>query len=264
MALFLVCGSVADAQLQFEVVKEPAIRKRLDDYHGSDLQRENTLKKMFEVGGCPQLSEQPVPHLKEPNLICTLPGESDSRILMITAHFDYVRPGDGVVDDWSGASLLPSLFEALNHEKTKHTVTFVAFAGETRGMIGSKFYASGLTPEEQKRIAAVVNLEALGLGAPEVWAGRSDVRLTNALTGIATAMKMTVMQVSRLGFGGSDAEPFRRTNIPTITLFSPIPLAIYHNPANDTRSEIDFQEYYKMYRLLSAYLTFLDTNIKTN
>src|SRR5215472_14321975 len=181
----LLYTASATAQLQFQVLKQAEIKERLDDYQGSDLQRENKIKKMFEDAGCPQLSEQPVPHLREPNLICTLPGESGSRILMVTAHFDYVPPGDGVVDDWSGASLLPSLFQALKHERTKHTLRFVAFAGETRGLVGSKFYADRLTPDEQKRIAVVVDLEALGLGAPEVWAGHSDVRLVNALTAVA-------------------------------------------------------------------------------
>ena len=98
-------------QVQYEVTNRETIEMRLKDYQGKDSQREATLERFFEESGCnkDKLSEQPVKHLKEPNLICTLSGQTDS-VILVGAHFDHVTAGDGVADNWSGASLLPLAF----------------------------------------------------------------------------------------------------------------------------------------------------------
>src|ERR1035438_1781217 len=75
---------------------------------------------------CQSLEEQSVKHVKIPNLICALPGQADSRIL-VTAHTDHVAVGDGTVDNWSGASMLPDLYESLRAAPRRHTVVFIGF-----------------------------------------------------------------------------------------------------------------------------------------
>jgi hypothetical protein len=72
---------------------------------------------MFAEADCNDhhLSEQPVKGSKLPNLICLLPGSS-GRVIIVGGHFDRVSEGDGVVDNWSGAPLLPSLYEAVKIE----------------------------------------------------------------------------------------------------------------------------------------------------
>ena len=47
-----------------------------------------------------------------------------------TPHFDHVSAGDGVVDNWSGASFLPSLYPAVKNEPPKHTYIFIGFTDE--------------------------------------------------------------------------------------------------------------------------------------
>ncbi len=68
-----------------------------------------------------------------------LPGRSD-RVIIVGAHFDRVADGDGVVDNWSGASLLPSLYEAVKLEPRRHTYIFVGFTDGEEGEVGSHFY----------------------------------------------------------------------------------------------------------------------------
>ena len=72
---------------------------------------------MFAEAGCDDghISEQAVKGSKVPNVMCILPGTTD-KVIVVGAHFDYVRAGDGVVDNWSGASLLPSIYEAITIE----------------------------------------------------------------------------------------------------------------------------------------------------
>src|SRR5579864_9129111 len=92
--------------VQYRTLDRGIIESRLEKYTGNNKQREATLKQMFSDAGCDDqhLSEQPVSGSKQPNLICVLPGSSGKTII-VGAHFDRVSQGDGVVDNWSGASL---------------------------------------------------------------------------------------------------------------------------------------------------------------
>src|SRR5579872_7591489 len=98
----------AAAQISFKVADRATIESRLKSYGGDNYQREQTVKKMFADAGCKDISEEEVKHLP-PNVICILPGQTDE-IILVGAHTDRVKDGDGVVDNWSSASLLPSLF----------------------------------------------------------------------------------------------------------------------------------------------------------
>ena len=66
-----------------------------------------------------------------------------------------------MVDDWSGVSLLPSLFQALRGRPREHTYVFVAFGAEERGLVGSSLYVRSLAPEQKALIRAFVNLANL-------------------------------------------------------------------------------------------------------
>src|ERR1700748_2382402 len=98
------------SQLHYPQVDPPVVRQRLDLYKGNDAAREATLMRLFSEAGCSgaNLSEQSVPGRKQPNVICVRPGTTRATIV-VGAHFDHISEGDGIADNWSGASLLPSL-----------------------------------------------------------------------------------------------------------------------------------------------------------
>lgn len=123
--------------VRFALVPRQTVEERLGKYAGSNKQREATLKQMFSDAGCDDqhLSEQLVKGSKLPNVICLLPGSSD-KVIIVAAHFDRASEGDGVVDNWSGASLLPSLYEALKNEPRRHTYIFIGFTDEEQGEVG--------------------------------------------------------------------------------------------------------------------------------
>jgi hypothetical protein len=203
---FTACATMV-AQLHLRTVTSQVVEQRLKSYKGSDSEREVTVKNLFQSAGCPEgkLLEQPVKGLKPPNVICTLPGSADS-VIVVGAHFDHVDAGDGVVDNWSGASMLPSLYQALNAEPRVHTFVFVAFAGEEKGLVGSRFYVNSLTSDQVKKIDAMVNMDTLGLGPTEVWVSRSDQKLVRALNGLAQALKLPLIGVNVNEIGQSDEE----------------------------------------------------------
>jgi Peptidase family M28 len=97
------------ATVHYSPASRQVIEERLRKYAGDNKQREATLKQMFADVGCndQHLSEQSVKGSKLPNIVCLLPGTSD-KVILVGAHYDRVSDGDGVVDNWSGASLLPS------------------------------------------------------------------------------------------------------------------------------------------------------------
>jgi len=258
--VFALPAHPSPSEIRFDPVKQEEVRRRLESYKGDDGRRERTLKGLFEAAGCTseKLTEQPVKHLKEPNLICSLPGTTDS-IIVVGAHFDHAANGSGVVDNWSGASLLPSLFEVLKQQPRQHTFIFIGFAGEEKGLVGSEFYAKNLAPEQATKIKAMVNMDTLGLGPTEVWVSRSHPRLCVAMAQIAQAMKLPVIGVNVDQVGKSDEESFIQRKIPTITIHSltQATLPILHSP-RDQLPAIKFDDYYNTYRLLSGYLIFLD------
>jgi len=256
-------GATPVAQLHFGTVNSQVVEQRLKSYKGGDSEREATVKNLFRSAGCPdrELTEQSVKGSKQPNVICVLPGSAEA-VIVVGAHFDHVDAGDGVVDNWSGASLLPSLYQALKTNPRKHTFIFVAFTAEEKGLVGSRFYVSSLTPDQVKKIDAMVNMDTLGLGPTEVWASRSDQKLVRALNGVAHALKLPLTGVNVDGVGESDEESFIKRGVPTITIHSLTQSTIQVLHSNrDNYSAIHFNDYYNSYRLVSAYLVLLDSDV---
>jgi Iap family predicted aminopeptidase len=207
------------------------------------------------------VSEQPVKGAKLPNVICVLPGTS-GKVIIVGAHFDHVSEGGGVVDNWSGASLLPSLYEAVKVAPRTHTYVFIGFTDEEKGEFGSRFYARELSKDQVDAIDAMVNMDTLGLAPTEVWASHSDKQLTGALVFLARQMDLPVTSVNVEQVGGTDSEQFAARKIPSITIHSLTQetwnARILHT-SKDKFSAIRLDDYYDSYRLIAAYIVFLDT-----
>ncbi len=141
-------------RVQFQLIPKERVIARLHQAAFKNQEREAILKKLFEDNGCTgeSLQEQTVKHAKVPNLICTLGGQTDYRIL-VSAHTDHVSAGDGTVDNWSGASLLPDLYESLHVAPRRHTFVFIGFTREEDDLIGSRFYAKEFPPSRDRRLA---------------------------------------------------------------------------------------------------------------
>jgi putative aminopeptidase FrvX len=253
-------GFAQEHLVRFVQFQRELIEKRLRRFAKENADRESNLKQIFMEAGCDgdRLREQPVKHQKLPNVICTLPGSSDS-VIVIGAHFDHVERGDGVVDNWSGAALLPSLFQSLNDEPRKHSIVFVGFAAEEQGLIGSDFYVKQLTPEQTAKIQVMIDLDSLGLGPTKIWLSHSDEKLANTLNSIATSTKLPLAGLNADQVGDEDSTSFRKRHVPTIMLHSVTQptLSILHSD-KDNLSAIRLDDYYDSYHLIAAYLAYLD------
>lgn len=262
VALLICCLAVSAQDFHFSVAPRESIEGRLGKYKGKNPQRELTLKQLFADAGCngQNVSEQQVKGSKQPNIICVLPGTS-GRTIIVGAHFDYVYAGDGVVDNWSGASLLPSLYESVKAGPRKHTYIFIGFTDEEQGEVGSHFYAQQMSKDEIAATDAMVNMDTLGLGSTQVWESHSDKQLTGALVYLAKHLDLPVSGVNVERIGSTDSEQFAARKVPSITIHSLTQVTwnarILHT-SKDKISEMRLDDYYQTYRLLAAYLTFLD------
>lgn len=267
-ALGLVLLSVVEFQgfgqqirFVFDQIPPEVIQQRLRHVSDKDAAREADLRKLFEESGCAreELIEQVVEAKRPPNLSCTLPGKTDS-VIIVGAHFDHVERGRGVVDDWSGASLLPSLFTSLRARPRQHTFVFVGFTEEEKGMVGSGYYSAHLTSEQVAKTRAMINLECLGLTPSKVWVHHADKLLLTCLLTVAHSQNLPLQGVNVEKVGDDDAESFIHRKIATITIHSVTQetFPVLHS-LQDNFSAINFKDLYQTYQLIAAYLAYLDT-----
>ncbi len=263
LTLLVSASAAVSAQsVPFVPVPQQVVEQRLEAYATKNDQREPALRRLFEDAGCVEgnLAEQPVKHLKAPNLICSLPGTSELSIV-VGAHFDLVEEGKGVVDNWTGASLLPSLYQGIAGTPRRHTFRFVSFSGEEKGLVGSKAYVRQLLTAHEA-VSAMVNMDTLGLAETEVWVSHADPRLVQLMELAANTFKLPVSGVNVDNLGSTDSEPFREKKIPAITIHSVTSetWSILHSP-KDRIEAVRRDEYYRTYRLVLAYLAVLDQKL---
>jgi hypothetical protein len=241
-------------------VADDVVWSRMERYQGKNADREHTLKAMFAEAGCKadEVTEWPVKHASAPNLVCTLPGKSHREII-VGAHFDYVNRGKGVVDNWSGASMLPSLLQSILAEPREHTYVFIGFTDEEKGLVGSHDYVQHLSPDQRAKISAMINFDTLGLAPTEVWESHADRGLVSALVMIARALNSPISGVNVDNVGESDSESFRDQKIPSMTIHSVTQATwpVLHS-SRDTIEQINRKDYLETYRLMAAYLAYLD------
>lgn len=258
---FVLFPLIVSAQVYVNELPRDVIEGRLAIFSKKNPEREAILRKGFEAAGCPTVSEQPVKHTSLPNLLCTLPGETE-RIIVVGAHFDCVDAGDGVADNWSGASLLPSLLETLRTRQRRHTYVFIAFTDEEEGMVGSEFYVKSLSKEDRERIDAMINMDTLGLSPTKIWLSHADKNLVQMAAQVANAMKLPIAALNFEKVGATDSDSFLSKKVPAISFHS-VTQQNHHilHSVDDKLRAINLEDYYNTYRLVSVYLAFLDNKL---
>jgi Iap family predicted aminopeptidase len=268
LTAILVCPLLArDAKVQPSSVKieiDPAkpdiIQARLSRAPEANSERAAMLHKMFEEAGCTgaMLSDQEVKGARQPNVICSSAGQGGS-VIVVGAHLDFAELGKGVVEDWSGAALLPSLFQSIRGTPRKHTFVFVGFTDREKGRRGSNFYVKNLSEADRAKVKAMINLDALGLSPTKIEMDGCDKGLSMKIASIAAALHLPVTGSNNATVAESDAASFARARIPIISIHS-----VMQSNANvlgtvkDTAAAMNMANYYDSYRLIAGYLVYLD------
>jgi hypothetical protein len=265
LACGLWCSAQTSSTIHVRLQNRATIEAHLKSFAAGNDEREALIRKWLADAGCKDanLSEQAIGGSLPPNVICVLPGITKETIV-VGAHTDKVDVGDGVVDNWTGAVLLPALFHSLSAHRRYHTVIFIGFSSEEKGLLGSKYYAGHLTPERRAHIEGMVNFDSLGLGPTKVWASHADQPLLDDLrtTAASAHLPLATENVDSIG-ASADSESFARDHIPRITLHSVTDESwpILHSPS-DTLEAIKMSDYYDSYKLIAEYLAYLDNTLK--
>src|SRR4029077_9342365 len=104
------------AQIRFRSETRDVVERRLKSFSTQNSELEALIRKWFAESGCKEanLSEEALERKLPPNVICVLLGETQ-KVNVGGPHTDKVDSfGDGVVDNWTGAALLPCLLYSLS------------------------------------------------------------------------------------------------------------------------------------------------------
>jgi Iap family predicted aminopeptidase len=88
---------------------------------------------------------------------------------------------------------------------------------EEQGLYGSKAMVRGIKNEEVSQYCAMVNIDSLGMAAPQVAENLSSRPLVDRVTELAQRMKMPFSRVTVPGVG-ADSIPFIEKKIPAVTI----------------------------------------------
>jgi Iap family predicted aminopeptidase len=259
----LSLAAVAHAQMiEFKGVAPGLLEQRLRLATPKTAERFARLRSLFEETGCTTLTEQKVKGSKEPNLICSEGGDAPAkRKILIGAHFDCAG-GNGIIDNWTGAVLLPSLAEFMRQKPRRHSFEFIGFAAEERGLYGSKAYLKALSAEDRSRIAAVVTMDSLGLTSTKIWVNSSDPKLVRMAVAVSRSLKLDIAGVNPDEIGTTDSITFHQAGIPTLSLHSVTQETwTLINSRKDVWTSLSWRDYYDTHRFVSALLTYMDQTL---
>jgi hypothetical protein len=115
----------------------------------------------------------PAPAARVRNIVARVPGTSNSRALMLAAHYDSVPTGPGASDDGSGVATLIETMRALKTSPPlKNDLILVFSDAEELGLIGARAFADA--HPWMKDVGLVLNFEARGAGGPSLMFETSD------------------------------------------------------------------------------------------
>jgi hypothetical protein len=254
-----LCGAGLAQRVQFVPANETAILERMTNIPADNRERAVELKALFSEAGCSgnALAEQPVDGVEIPNITCRLHGAGNDTII-VGAHYERVSSAQRPLDNWSGASLLPALYQCLKGKKRQHNFIFVAFADQGNDPAGAEFFTRHMGQPELDRTDAMINVDALGLSPTKFSVAHSDKDLVHDLVVMVYALKLPASQIDIAAAGNTDSEPFALRRVPQITVHS----LTKQNVVSGETTQFRPNNYYDTYRLLCGYLAYLDQTLK--
>ena len=136
--------------------------------------------------------------------------------IVVGAHYDKSINGCGAIDNWTGIVVLAHLYKSLKEAALQKTVVLVAFGEEEQGLIGWRGMVKTIT-DEALEYCAMINIDSLGMTAPQVADNLSSPVMARRTTKIAERMKIPFSRIRLVG-AGADSQPFIAKKIPAVTI----------------------------------------------
>jgi Zn-dependent M28 family amino/carboxypeptidase len=262
--LILICCSSAFAQeaegaSKLRISTPEEIRSEFDSVPCKNGDRLKAVKALFEKMGA-KAEEVAVEKVRGvENVVIRKAAANDSpEKIVIGAHYDKVSAGCGALDNWTGIVAMAHVYRSVKDLQLKKNVVFMAFGEEEKGLVGSSAMAGAIKKEQVAEYCAMINIDSLGLGAPQVADNLSNKKLVNLTETLAKEMKAPFGHGNLEG-GNSDSTSFNRKGIPALTIHSLVNewQEILHSD-NDNPSKVNHESVYLGYRLALSLLVRID------
>lgn len=102
-----------------------------------------------------------VESIETTNIIAQTSDGDPNNCVMLGGHSDSVAEGPGINDDGSGSLTLLELATLLTQYRVNNCVRFAWWAAEEEGLLGSDYYVSVLTPDENQKIRLFMDYDML-------------------------------------------------------------------------------------------------------
>jgi Zn-dependent M28 family amino/carboxypeptidase len=221
-----------------------------------DSDRQQAVKALFERAGVPS-ADLTIDKFKDvENVVVTRKGETAEKIV-VGAHYDKVSDGCGALDNWTGVVALSHLYRTLKDIPLKKTLILVAFGKEERGLVGSRAMTNAIK-EQAAEYCAMINIDSLGLGPPQVADNMSSSKLGKFTEDLAKEMKVPFAR-ARIEGANSDSSSFLEKKIPAVTIHGMSnEWQKYLHTGNDQASKVNAASVYLGYRLTHAMIVRLN------
>lgn len=199
------------------------------------------------------------------NVVGFIPGTAASdSLLVMTAHYDHlgmmgreaVFPGAN--DNASGVAFLLSLARYYAAHRPKHTMVFMAFAGEEAGLLGSRYFVEHpLFPLQNIRF--LMNFDMAGTGDDGIQVVNGKIYKTRFDTLNAINERRSLLkQVKIRGEAcNSDHCFFYRQGVPSFFIYTLGGIQAYHD-IYDRAETLPLMEFEDYFQLITAFTTYLD------
>ncbi|MEG2941811.1 MAG: M20/M25/M40 family metallo-hydrolase [Thermomonas sp.] len=181
-----------------------------------DADRLAAVRALYERMGAPAADISLDQHGHVDNLVVVKKGKSAEKIV-IGAHYDKTASGCGAIDNWTGQVALTHLYKTLRDVPLNKTLVFVAFGREEKGLIGSRAMTRNIDDDAVAGYCAMINIDSLGLGPPQVADNMSSKKLARFAGELAKEMEIPFAHAS-IGRANSDSSSFVAKKIPAVTI----------------------------------------------
>jgi len=259
LLLMIICVSAHAQQNTIKISTTEEIKAEFSSVPCKDDERLAAVKALFEKVDAPATDMSIEKYKGVENLVVLKQGTSAERIV-VGAHYDKVSDGCGAIDNWTGIVALAHLYKTLKNISLRKTIIFVAFGKEEKGLIGSRAMVDAIARDQFGQYCAMINIDSLGLSAPQVLDNASSKKLGELAADVAKEMKMPFSHAS-VGNADADSSSFVRKKIPALTIhgLNNEWSSIIHS-RNDQTSKVNPVSVYLGYRLVLALVSRLDAS----
>lgn len=215
--LFLLLAlSSAEAQQGLRISTPDVIKTEFAAVPCKDGERLTAVKALFQKMGAADADSTVVKYKHVENFVVRKPGASAETII-VGAHYDKVPDGCGAIDNWTGIVAIGHLYRSLKDVPLQKTVLFVAFGNEEQGLFGSRAMASAIEKDQLSQYCAMINIDSLGMVAPQVLDNASTKKMIQLAEDLAKDVELPFSHRSEEG-ADADSSSFVARKIPAVTI----------------------------------------------